>query len=161
MAPKPKKPTKAAKAHAAAEEKAAAEEAARLAAAAAARAAAAPVPEGVDVDGDVGDGGDGGDDGDVLHSGSEHANTDSDTANLTVKAPAGSETKELKGKGKRPKRDPVLLTDEKEIRLLEWVKENPMLYSRDHQYRHIKPQEKKDLWETVAGDYDKSGKFYV
>ncbi len=181
MAPKPKRLTKAAakaKAEKEAAEFAAAEEAAaatllaaadEIAAAAARDGAAAPdgVPPGPEAAGDLPDlphlppeGHEGEPEGEPQES--EH-DSDSDKSLVLEKAATtGSTTKVVKGKGKKSKkRDPVLLTDEQEIALFDWLKGHPELYSKKKNYRYVKGDVKKDLWDSVAADYDKTGKFYV
>ncbi len=170
MGPKPRRGTAAAKAKAdkeaadfeAAEQAAAAQLIATAAAAAAERDAAAapdvvpPAPEGdlPDLTG-LPEGREG------EPEGEHDSDSDNDRNVLQKAATTGSETKIVEAKGKRKKKDAVLLSDEQEIALFDWLKEHPELYSKAKHYRYVKPKVKKDLWDSIAADYGKTGKFYV
>ncbi len=176
MGPKPRRLNKAAKAKAekeAAEEAvfAAAEEAAAatlLAAAATQTAAAAPAaPDGVPPapEGNLPefprlppgreDEPEGQPEGE-LASDHEPVTSDSDDDNVVP-----IKTKLVEAKGKKKKKDAVQLTDDQEITLFNWLKEHPELYSKEKNYRYTKADVKNELWDSIAANYGKTGKFYV
>ncbi len=88
---------------------------------------------------------------------SEHENDrDSDNDNVVP-----IKTKVVEATGKKKKKDAVLLTDDQEIALFNWLKEHPELYSKAKNLRYVKADVKNELWDSIAADYGKTGKFYV